>query len=141
MVGDAPEDIYRVLGQSIDQVDAVVTGGGAWTGDRDLVTLALRRLGWEKIFRGIRMVPGKGIGFGLLDQKPIFMLPGGPSANVTGFLQIALPGLLRLAGYSRPALPEMRVELAAELNGRHRAGRGLSLERLQDREAAHISTP
>ncbi len=107
VVGDEPEDIYRMLGPSIDQVDAVVTSGGAWAGDRDLVAQVLRRLGWKQVFRGIRMVPGKGVGFGLLDHKPVFMLPGGPSANVMGFLQIALPGLLRLAGHGHTGLPEM----------------------------------
>ena len=119
VVGDDPTDMFQTLKQSIDQVDAVVTSGGAWTGDRDLVAQTLQHLGWKQVFHGIRMVPGKGVGFGLLDHKPVFMLPGGPSANVMGFLQIALPGLLRLAGHSHTGLPEMNVRLAEELNGRH----------------------
>lgn len=119
VVGDDPGDIYRTLGSSIEQADAVVTSGGAWTGDRDMVAQVLLRLGWKQAFRRIRMVPGKGVGFGLVDRKPVFMLPGGPSANVMGFLQIALPGLLRMAGYRHAGLPEMNVQLAAELYGRH----------------------
>ena len=35
-----------------------------------------------------------------------------------GFLQIALPGLLRLAGHRNPGLPKIDVQLAADLTGR-----------------------
>jgi molybdopterin molybdotransferase len=141
VVGDAPEDIYRMLGPSIEQVDAVVTSGGAWTGDRDKVAQVLRRLGWKQVFHGIRMVPGKGVGFGLLDHKPVFMLPGGPSANVTGFLQIALPGLLRLAGHRYTGLPEMNVRLAEELTGRHGDWTQFVFGTLERQSGRHVFHP
>ncbi len=35
-----------------------------------------------------------------------------------GFLQIALPGLLKLAGHQHPGLPKADVRLATELTGR-----------------------
>ena len=141
VVGDEPEDIYRTLSSSIDQTDAVVTSGGAWTGDRDLVAQGLRGLGWTQVFHGIRMVPGKGVGFGLLDRKPVFMLPGGPSANVMGFLQIALPGLLRLAGYRHTGLPELTVQLAAELNGRHMDWTQFVFGTLERQSSRHVFHP
>jgi molybdopterin molybdotransferase len=118
-VGDRLEKICQTLEQFIHQVDVVISSGGAWSGDKDLMIQALEHLGWKDVFHGIAMAPGKGVGFGLLHHKPVFMLPGGPSANVMGFLQIALPGLLRLAGYRHPGLPEMDVQLARELTGRH----------------------
>jgi len=141
VVGDDSEDIFRTLGQSINQVDAVVTSGGAWAGDRDLVAQVLRRLGWKQVFHGIRMAPGKGVGFGLLDQKPIFMLPGGPPANVMGFLQIALPGLLKLAGHSHTGLPEMNVRLAGELNGRHVDWTQFVFGTLEKKSGRHVFHP
>jgi molybdopterin molybdotransferase len=141
LVGDGPDDIYRMLGSSIGQVDAVVTSGGAWAGERDRVAQALRRLGWQQVFHGIRMVPGKGIGFGLLDHKPVFMLPGGPSANVMAFLQIALPGLLRLAGHRHTGLPEMHVDLAGKLNGRHRDWTQFVLGTLKRQSGRHVFHP
>jgi molybdopterin molybdotransferase len=36
-----------------------------------------------------------------------------------GFLQIAFPGLLKLAGYSKPGLSRIKVRLAADLTGRY----------------------
>jgi len=141
VVGDDLEDIYQTLGQSIDQVDAVVTSGGAWVGDRDMVAQTLQRLGWKQVFHRIRMAPGKGVGFGLLDKKPIFMLPGGPSANLMGFLQIALPGLLRLAGYDQAGLPEMSVRPALELKGRHRDWTQFVFGTLERQSGRHVFHP
>ncbi|MGD8837405.1 MAG: molybdopterin molybdotransferase MoeA, partial [Desulfobacteraceae bacterium] len=88
--------IHRMLGQQSETADAIVTSGGAWTGDRDLVAKVLDRLGWQQIFHRIRIGPGKAVGFGMLNHKPVFILPGGPPSNLMGFLQIALPGLLKL---------------------------------------------
>ena len=119
VVGDALDEISRALEQTIAQVDAVVTSGGAWTGDRDLVVQALEDLGWQAIYHGVRMVPGKGSGFGLLNEKPVFLLPGGPSANLMGFLQLALPGLSAMAGLGHRGLSEINVQLGSELHGRH----------------------
>ncbi|QTA80715.1 Putative molybdopterin molybdenumtransferase, MoeA-like [Desulfonema limicola] len=99
--------------------DAVLTSGGAWTGDRDFVVSILEELGWNQIFHRIRIGPGKAVGFGILNNKPVFVLPGGPPSNLLGFLQIALPGLLKLAGHQNPKLPEMSVILEQDVDGRH----------------------
>ncbi|MGD9878051.1 molybdopterin molybdotransferase MoeA [Desulfococcus sp.] len=119
LVRDDPEEIYNVLKTLSNHADAVVTSGGAWTGDRDMVVRILDRLGWQRAFHRIRIGPGKAVGFGLLEGKPVFILPGGPPSNLMGFLQIALPGLLKLAGHGRPGLPVIPVRTASDLLGRH----------------------
>jgi molybdopterin molybdotransferase len=119
IVKDDEETIYRMLCKQAETADAIVTSGGAWTGDRDLVAKVLDRLGWRQVFHRIRIGPGKAVGFGLLKNKPVFILPGGPPSNLMGFLQIALPGLLKLAGHRRTSLPEANVRLTAELTGRY----------------------
>ena len=68
--------------------------------------------------RSDRIGPGKAVGFGTLQNKPVFILPGGPPSNLMGFLQIALPGLLKLAGHQRCQLPAINVRLASRLTGR-----------------------
>jgi molybdopterin molybdotransferase len=119
VVKDDSEAILRMLGDQAQTADAVVTSGGAWTGDRDLVAKVLERLGWQQVFHRIRIGPGKAVGFGVLNGKPVFILPGGPPSNLMGFLQIALPGLLKLAGHRRTGLPSLNVRLASELTGRY----------------------
>lgn len=119
VVKDNLDEIRSALLQSIEDSDAIMTSGGAWTGDRDMVAQILESLGWEQIFHRIRIGPGKAVGFGLLKNKPVFILPGGPPSNLMGFLQIALPGLLKLSGHLRPGLPVGRARLASDLTGRH----------------------
>jgi len=119
VVKDDPEELYRALGKYTDSAHAVVTSGGAWTSDRDLVAQILDRLGWKQVFHRIRIGPGKAVGFGMLNDKPVFILPGGPPSNLMGFLQIALPGLLKLAGDRMTGLPTTNVRLSSELRGRY----------------------
>ena len=117
-VKDDPDEILNILKKVAENSDAILTSGGAWTGDRDMVAKILAQLGWDQVFHRIRIGPGKAVGFGLLNEKPVFILPGGPPSNLMGFLQIALPGLLTLGGYRRPALPTASVRLSSELTGR-----------------------
>ena len=118
IVPDNEEDIISVFSELMVSCDALLTSGGAWTGDRDLVAKVLSRLGWEKVFHRLRIGPGKAAGFGLLADKPVFMLPGGPPSNLMGFLQIALPGLMKLAGSSKTGLPTIPVKLDREVSSR-----------------------
>ena len=118
IVKDEAEEVYQTLQAIALRCDALITSGGAWTGDRDLVAKVLDRLGWEKVFHRIRMGPGKAVGFGFVLGKPIFILPGGPPSNLLGFLEIALPGLMQLAGHAQPGLRRAKVRLASELQGR-----------------------
>jgi len=115
IVRDDPAALFSALKKLAGETDALITSGGAWMGDHDLVAYVLEELGWKKVFHRIRMGPGKAVGFGMLDKKPVFVLAGGPPSNLMGFLQIALPGILALSGHENPGLPRMSARLAAEL--------------------------
>ena len=115
IVRDEKEILQAGIETAIASSDALLTSGGAWTGDRDLVAGILEELGWKKYFHRVRMGPGKAVGFGMLRGKPVFILPGGPPSNLLAFLQIALPGLLRLSGYADPHLPRMTATLDRDI--------------------------
>jgi molybdopterin molybdotransferase len=55
------------------------------------------------MFHRVRIGPGKAVAFGMIEEKAVFCLPGGPPSNEMAFLQIALPGLLHMGG--RPPIP------------------------------------
>jgi len=118
IVPDNYDAISRAIRTLSSTNDVLITSGGAWTGDRDLVAKILDELGWQRIYHRIRIGPGKAVGFGLLEDKPIFLLPGGPPSNLMGFLQLALPGLLQLAGHLETGLPKIRVRLGSDLTGK-----------------------
>lgn len=141
VVGDKLEELCRSLKQAIEKADVVITCGGAWTGDKDLVVQALERLSWKEVFHRIRMAPGKGTGFGLINQKPVFILPGGPPANLMGFLQMGLPGLLSMAGLGYMGMPEINVQLGSDLNGRHTSWTQFIFGTLERQRGLHLFHP
>ncbi|MBI5522952.1 MAG: molybdopterin molybdotransferase MoeA [Desulfarculus sp.] len=117
VVDDQAQHIAQAAQEMLAGCDALLTSGGAWLSERDLVVGTLKDLGMELIFRRVRMGPGKGVALGILDGKPVFCLPGGPPSNEMAFLQLALPGLLAMAGHPDPGLPQRPARLAAGLTG------------------------
>lgn len=117
VVDDQAGQIGQAATELLASCDALVTSGGAWLSERDLVVGALGRLGMELVYRRVRMGPGKGVALGLLAGKPVFCLPGGPPSNQMAFLQLALPGLLAVAGHPEPGLAEISARLAGEVGG------------------------
>jgi molybdopterin molybdotransferase len=118
IVRDDPEAILNVFNELSVKTDALMTSGGAWIGDCDLTAQILQQLGWKQIFHRVRMGPGKAVGLGLLNGKPVFVLPGGPPSNLMAFLQIALPGLQALAGHVFWEMPRVKARLASGLKGK-----------------------
>jgi len=117
IVGDDAEALRRRLALTVEEQDAVVTSGGAWSGDKDMMARVLDDLGWEKLYHRVRLGPGKAVGFGTLNGKPVFILPGGPPSNLVAFLVLALPGLLKLCGHLAPGLPEIPAFLDEPVRG------------------------
>jgi molybdopterin molybdotransferase len=117
VVDDDSTQIKQGAADLLTGCDALITSGGAWTSGRDLVKDALADMGWERIFWRVRMGPGKGVAFGLLNGKPVFCLPGGPPSNEMAYLQLALPGLLAMSGRKNAGLPLRPARLATGLTG------------------------
>ncbi len=103
--------LRRELPRALEGHQVLLTSGGAWGSERDLVIGVLEELGWQKVFHRVRMGPGKAVGFGMLAGRPVFCLPGGPPSNEMAFLQLALPGILGLAGWRRPPFPSLPARL------------------------------
>ncbi len=117
VVPDNASLIREKLLVCLREYDTVLTSGGAWSGDRDLVVRLLDELGWEKIFHRVRIGPGKAVAFGLYQAKPVFCLPGGPPSNHMAFLQLALPGLQKMSGARETGLTMRAMRLAEPLSG------------------------
>ncbi len=121
VVIDHESAIREELQKHLPDVDAILTSGGAWGSERDLVIGTLNGLRWQKLFHYVRMGPGKGIAFGLWENVPVFCLPGGPASNEMAFLQLALPALLRMGGETRHPLQTVPARLMEDVKGRHLA--------------------
>lgn len=117
LVDDKKGDIKNAIEQHLPDVDLFLTSGGAWGSERDLILDVVADLKWQGIYHRVRMGPGKPVGFGLLNDKPFFCLPGGPPSNEMAFLQLALPALLKMKGETPVAFPTVPAKLAQTVNG------------------------
>ncbi|MBW8016446.1 MAG: molybdopterin molybdotransferase MoeA [Planctomycetes bacterium] len=116
-VPDHVEKIHSAIETMLENVDVIITSGGAWKSERDLTVRTFEDMGGEIIFHRIRMGPGKAVAAILLKGKTVFCLPGGPPSNAMAFMQIALPAILHLAGKTPIPFEIKTAALAETLKG------------------------
>ncbi|MBW2336614.1 MAG: molybdopterin molybdotransferase MoeA [Deltaproteobacteria bacterium] len=118
LVSDRKEEIATAITQHLPDVDLFLTSGGAWGSEKDLILEVVESLNWQGIYHRVRMGPGKPVGFGLLEHKPFFFLPGGPPSNEMAFLQLAIPALLKMMGDVPKLFPFATARLAETVRGK-----------------------
>lgn len=84
------------------EYDLLVLTGGISVGEYDYVGKALRDLGVMEVFYKVKQKPGKPIFFGLLNNKPVFGLPGNPAAALTCFYLYVREVINKLKGDETP---------------------------------------
>jgi molybdopterin molybdotransferase len=117
LVGDSKQDIHNAIAAQLSDADVFITSGGAWGSERDLILKVVDNLDWQGIYHRVRMGPGKPVGFGLLEKKPFFILPGGPPSNEMAFLQLALPAIMKMKGHIRFSFPTVQAQLSETVRG------------------------
>jgi molybdopterin molybdotransferase len=115
--GDSLDDLKTAALSILNEADILITSGGAWKGERDLIITALEHLGWTQIYHRVRLGPGKAIAMGLLEGKVIFCLPGGPPSNEAAFLLLALPAVCATAGHKEGPFLNLTGRLDSDING------------------------
>ena len=118
-VSDRKGDLERAITTILPDADAILTSGGAWGSERDLILDVAQSLNWQGIYHRVRMGPGKPVSFGLVDKKPFFCLPGGPPSNEMAFLQLAIPALQKLKGAHPVFFPVVAARLAETVKGKN----------------------
>ena len=117
-VADDAGAIKSCLEKLVLEADAIITNGGSMNSERDLVVGVLQDLGWTRLFRHVRMSPGKGTSFGIWRDKPVFCLSGGPSSSATGFVALALPGIFNMLGFHDTHLLTSPARLDGQIKSR-----------------------
>ena len=83
----------------------MLVSGGASVGDHDFGSRALEALGFAMRFHGVRLRPGKPLGFAVREGQSAFLLPGNPVSHWVAFEVAVRLALERLLG----ADPEWRL--------------------------------
>ncbi len=116
---DRAADLEDKIRQGITDADMLLTSGGVSVGDYDVVKTVLARMG-EILFWRVKMRPGAPVTFGRIRGKPMFGLPGNPSASMVAFEQFVRPAILKMSGRSR--LRRRQVEATLEEGVKNRVG-------------------
>jgi molybdopterin molybdotransferase len=116
---DQARAIRGAVQDRLSTTDVFITSGGAWGSEKDLILKVAADMGWTGIYHRVRMGPGKPVGFGLLEGRPFFVLPGGPPSNEMAFLQLCLPALRKMMGLTPSAFPAVQARLSDRVTGEH----------------------
>ncbi len=114
-LGLAPDDkdaITAAIRTGASTCDAVLSSGGVSMGDVDLVKEVLDLIG-DMRWMQVAIKPAKPFAFGLVDDVPVFGLPGNPVSSMVSFELFARPAIRRMAGLSGAQLDRPRVAAVA----------------------------
>jgi molybdopterin molybdotransferase len=103
-----------------ENMDVILTTGGASVGDADYIQQILTECG-EVNFWKIAMKPGKPLAFGRIGKCTFFGLPGNPIAVMATFEKIVKPALMQLSGAA--VQKPLRLKAVCESNLKKSAGR------------------
>jgi molybdopterin molybdotransferase len=110
---------YEALVQALDEVDYVITTGGAAVGDFDFVQRLLHEVDAEVLFNKVAMRPGSVTTVARLGKKWIFGLSGNPAACYIGFEFFARPVLKAALGAEQWHLPRTKAVVDQDIPSRN----------------------
>lgn len=112
-IGEVREKVTECLGNS----DIVITMGSCSVGEKDVVPEALDSFGSSSrlLFHGVSVSPGHVGGAGLVEGKPVIMLPGHVVSAVMGFYRFVLPLVNNLRGLDRKNTFSVNAEITEDI--------------------------
>lgn len=116
IVKDDVDALRETVLSYLIQADAFVSSGGVSVGERDVVKAAFFRRG-DLDFYKVAMQPGMPQGFGHIEGKPFFGLPGNPVSVFVSFEIFVRPAMLKMMGRTQLYRPEVTATLADEVSG------------------------
>ena len=110
---DVVTDDHAALRAAIERdttKDLVVTAGGSSVGERDLLPEVVEEIG-ELLVHGVGVKPGHPVGFGVVNDTPILLLPGYPVSCIVNAVQLLRPALKHAGRFPRDPLPTTTARL------------------------------
>ena len=111
---DMLDKVTEEIKAALETSDIVVTIGGSSVGLKDFVPDAINALGKPGVIvQGILLRPGAVSGFGIVNDKPIIMLPGHIGSTIAGFYLFMAPLISVYCGLGEDAaLPGITATLS-----------------------------
>jgi molybdopterin molybdotransferase len=116
IVRDDVDVLKETVLSHLVQADAFISSGGVSVGERDVVKAAFFRRG-ELDFYKVAMQPGMPQGFGDIEGKPFFGLPGNPVSVFVSFEVFIRPAIMKMMGRRNLYRPEVAARLEEDVTG------------------------
>ena len=104
IVKDDVDALKETVLSYLIQADAFISSGGVSVGERDVVKAAFFRRGDVEFYK-VAMQPGMPQGFGHIEGKPYFGLPGNPVSVFVSFEMFVRPAILKMMGRTQLVPP------------------------------------
>jgi len=99
VVQDEAKQMKEALQRALRTTDVVITSGGVSVGPTDIIPKVLNTLGKPGVIvHGVAVRPGKPTTIAVVNQKPVFSLPGHPASSLMIFHLFVRSVLLRMGG-------------------------------------------
>ena len=116
IVRDDADSLKQTVLDYLIQADAFISSGGVSVGERDVVKAAFFRRG-DIDFYKVAMQPGMPQGFGQIEGKPYFGLPGNPVSVFVSFELFVRPAIQKMLGRTELERPQVTARLADDVSG------------------------
>ena len=116
IVKDDVDALKETVLSYLIQADAFISSGGVSVGERDVVKAAFFRRG-ELDFYKVAMQPGMPQGFGQIEGKSYFGLPGNPVSVFVSLEVFVRPAILKMMGRTQLFRPEVTATLTQDVEG------------------------
>ncbi|HEV7404666.1 MAG TPA: gephyrin-like molybdotransferase Glp [Chthoniobacteraceae bacterium] len=103
-----------IAGRAPSAWDVLLISGGASVGDYDFGARVLRELGFEIVFSGLNLKPGKPLVFARRERQVAFVIPGNPVSHFVTF-HVAMRAAIELLQGAEPSWPLVPAALQAPL--------------------------
>ncbi len=140
IVEDSLDALKATILECTASYDFVVSSGGASNGDFDFIKPAVDQLG-ELLMTSVNMRPGKAQTFGIVEDVPVFGLPGNPAAAYLGFEMIIRPALRKMQGYTHFDRPRVTAALTEDLKKKDTRRIFTRSTMTKDAEGNYLVTP
>ncbi|MDO8869430.1 MAG: molybdopterin molybdotransferase MoeA [Methanobacteriaceae archaeon] len=105
---DDAQLMEKAISEAAEKYDVIITTGGTAISKGDVVVDTVDKLG-EVLIHGVAVRPGKPVGFGIVNEKSIFMLSGYPVAAMVLFDVFVRTYLLKMQNINYEHQPVKKV--------------------------------
>ncbi len=140
---DEEEAILSMIREGLGSCDMVLVIGGSSVSERDLVAEILKGMKPSIFLQGVKLQPGRVVGYAVIGGKPVIMLPGHILSAISAYTFLAYPVIRMLQGLDpKPYSFKAKARLASTIkHGRWIEFKRIVWVRVEESEDGLVAEP